>query len=356
MMLPPFPAPPPPLERRPHVSIVVNNHNYEEFLERAIHSALEQSDVDLEVIVVDDGSTDGSRAVIDRFGERVKPIFQARLGQKGAFNSGLRAATGEVVMFLDADDELSPGIVVAVADAFAAHPEAGRVVFRLEIVDRWGHPTGAILPPADVPLPEGDVRAAALSHPDDLAWPPTSGNAFAAWMLTRIMPLRLDGDAKGGDFLLHAMTPLLAPVVALPRTGGRYRIHGRNALIREQVDVAYSRRLVVRAQETHAAIRHLAQDLGYPTGELRSVTLAAHRILSLRGRDEHPIPDDNLRAAVSSGLRAAVQREDATPSRKALFILWLLVLAVAPWPLARAAAGAVLSPTRRGRGPVPGPR
>src|SRR2546421_2533865 len=178
-MLPPFPKPPATPRHRSRVSIVITNHNYAEFLPQALHSALEQRGPEVEVIVVDDGSTDSSRDVIASFGDRVRPCLQDNQGQKGAFNTGLAAATGDIVMFLDSDDELAPGTAAAVSAAFAAHPEAGRVVFRLAVMDRDGHATGAIVPPPGVPLAQGDVRRGALSFPDDLGWPPTSGNAFA---------------------------------------------------------------------------------------------------------------------------------------------------------------------------------
>src|SRR5438128_2226574 len=135
-MLPPFPKPPAtPARRRSRVSIIVTNHNYAEFLPHALHSALQQRGPEVEVIVVDDGSTDSSRDVIASFGDRVRPCLQDNQGQKGAFNTGLAAATGDIVMFLDSDDELTPGTAAAVAAAFAAHPEAGRVLFRLAVVD-----------------------------------------------------------------------------------------------------------------------------------------------------------------------------------------------------------------------------
>src|SRR3954451_14927363 len=167
-MPPHFAHPPVPLGRKPRVSIVITNHNYHRFLGAALASALGQRDAEVDVIVVDDGSTDGSRELIARHEGPFRVILQDNLGQTAAMNAGFAAATGDVVLFLDSDDELRPGTAAAVADAFAARPEAVRVVFRLEIVDEVGQPSGAVVPSADMPLPDGDVRAAVLSHPDDL--------------------------------------------------------------------------------------------------------------------------------------------------------------------------------------------
>jgi hypothetical protein len=346
-MLPPFPKLAATPRHGSRVSIIVANHNYAEFLPRALCSALQQRGADVEVIVVDDGSTDSSREVIAGFGDRVRPCLQDNQGQKGAWNTGFAASTGDIVLFLDSDDELAPDTAAAVAAAFTTHPEAGRVVFRLSVVDRNGHPTGAVVPPLGVPLADGDVRRSALSFPDDLAWPPTSGNGFAARVLRRLMPLPVDDDPEGADYLLHAITPLLAPVVALDRIGGHYRLHDRNSHLRARFDVARSRYLLLRAAETHAAIDRTARELGYGAARPRSVMFAVHRLLSLRIDDgDHPIPDDNRRRAVTAGVQAALGRTDVGIVRRMLYIAWFSTMALAPRPVVRALAQAAFRPRR----------
>jgi glycosyltransferase involved in cell wall biosynthesis len=346
-MLPAFPQPPAPLGRIPRISIIVTNRNYEDFLAQSLLSALQQRGPEVEVIVVDDGSTDSSREVIAAFADRVQPCFQEHQGQTGALNAGFAASTGDVILFLDADDELAPGTAAAVADAFAAHPGAGRVVFRLEVVDRGGRATGALVPPLGVPLADGDVRAAVLAFPDDLAWPPTSGNAFASWLLKRVMPLPMGADATGADHLLHALTPLFAPVVALDRVGGRYRLHDRNSHFRAQFDVARSRRLLLRSTEAHASLERVARELGYGVARPRSVTIAAHRLVSIRiGDGEHPIPHDSRRRALTAGVQAAVGRRDVGIRRRMLYLAWFWTVAFAPRGVVRALAQAAFRPRR----------
>ena len=339
LMLPPFPAPPLPLGRRLRVSIVVNNHNYETFLREALMSAIAQRDEDVEVVVVDDGSTDSSREVIASFAGQVHPIFQDNLGQKAAFNTGFAAASGDVVMFLDADDRLAPDAASAIASAFRAHPEAGRVVFRLEAVDQAGRPIGALMPPSRVRLPAGDVRHAVLSFPDDLAWPPTSGNAFAKWALARVLPLTVDDDPLGADLMLHALVPLLAPVVAVDKVFGAYRVHDRNPHSRRRSASERSRSLLRVATDSHAAIERLAWNLGYGPVRPRSVTIAAHRLLSLRlGGSGHPIRNDTLRRALGAGVRASWGRDDVAIGRRMLYVAWFAAAATAPRPVVRALA------------------
>src|SRR5687768_5034795 len=92
----------------PLVSVVINNYNYGRYLGPAIDSALQQSYPCVEVIVVDDGSTDHSRAVIAGYGHRIIPIYKANGGQASALNAGYEESQGEIVIFLDADDLLGP--------------------------------------------------------------------------------------------------------------------------------------------------------------------------------------------------------------------------------------------------------
>jgi hypothetical protein len=349
-MPPRFAHAPVPLGRHPRVTIVITNHNYRRFLGTALSSALGQRDGDVEVIVVDDGSTDGSRELIARHAGNFRVILQDNLGQTAAMNAGFAAATGDVVLFLDSDDELRPGTTAAVAAAFAGQPGAARVVFRLEVVDDAGRPSGVVVPSADMPLPDGDVRAAVLSHPDDVPWPPTSGNAFASWALERLFPLPVDDARTQGDAWLHPLTPLFGSVIALPGIGGSYRLHGGNAHMREGLDVDRSRHVMWRQKRVHRELDRLARSLGYGGARPRSVTAAAHRLVSLRlGGPGHPISQDTRRRALAAGLQASLGRTDVSPPRRAAYATWFIAAAIAPSPVVRALAEAAFQPVRRNR-------
>ena len=95
----------------PLVSIVIPCHNAERWVADAIQSALAQTYPAIEVVVVDDGSTDGSREIIQPFGERIKPEFIDHHGAAHARNRGVEMASGEFIQFLDADDILFPHCV-----------------------------------------------------------------------------------------------------------------------------------------------------------------------------------------------------------------------------------------------------
>lgn len=114
------------------LSVIVPVFNAGAHLERCLNSLIGQTYKDLEIIVVDDGSTDDSRATISRFVEldrRVCPVFQANRGVSVARNVGIERATGDLIGFLDADDWLEPDTYAVVAEQFNDHPEIDFVTF-----------------------------------------------------------------------------------------------------------------------------------------------------------------------------------------------------------------------------------
>src|ERR1700679_3491903 len=117
-------------ERAPLATVVIVNYNYDKFVAAAIDSALEQSYAPLEVIVVDDGSSDGSRQIIAGYANHVRTVFQNNAGQGSAYNAGWRAARGEFVLFLDSDHVLTPDAMTKVVAAFQ-ESDAVKVQFYL---------------------------------------------------------------------------------------------------------------------------------------------------------------------------------------------------------------------------------
>jgi glycosyltransferase involved in cell wall biosynthesis len=109
----------------PLVSILINNYNYGHFLTEAIDSALNQTYPNIEVIVVDDGSTDDSYDVIKSYQDKIIPIFKENGGQASAFNTGFAASRGEIICFLDSDDLFLPEKVEEIANAFTAYADIG---------------------------------------------------------------------------------------------------------------------------------------------------------------------------------------------------------------------------------------
>src|SRR5688572_19409564 len=95
------------MNAHPLVSVIINNYNYGRFLVFAIDSALNQTHKNVEVIVVDDGSTDGSREIIMGYERQVKSIFKENGGQASALNKAYEISNGDIILFLDSDDGLA---------------------------------------------------------------------------------------------------------------------------------------------------------------------------------------------------------------------------------------------------------
>jgi glycosyltransferase involved in cell wall biosynthesis len=125
---------PQPLRTRPRVTVIVLCYNYGRFLEAAVRSALIQTGVRIQVIVVNDASTDGSLSVARRLAEgdrRIEIIdLLHNLGPVGAFNRALEAVQGDYLVRLDADDMLTPGALERAVALLEVHPNVGFVYAR----------------------------------------------------------------------------------------------------------------------------------------------------------------------------------------------------------------------------------
>lgn len=121
---------------RPLISVIIPCFNYGHFLGDAVRSALSQrsDELDVDIIIVDDGSTDDTARVAQGFGAGVRYIHQENQGPSAARNSGIRAARGDFLLFLDADDTLSPGNLASHLRTFALHPELDLSVCRCLLV------------------------------------------------------------------------------------------------------------------------------------------------------------------------------------------------------------------------------
>jgi glycosyltransferase involved in cell wall biosynthesis len=206
------------------ISIVINNYNYGRFLGEAIRSALEQSIAALEVIVVDDGSTDNSRDVIESFGSQIHPIYQLNGGQAAAFNSGIRAAKGDWVWLLDADDVLKPNALEIGTGLIC--PGVSRIAMGLQNIDASGKPLGCQIPNLGRAF-TGPLHEAILQQ-GSLIGIPTSGNLFRRDALNAILPVPEKKFRICADAYLYVMTALYGTLRAESAIVGDYRIHGDN--------------------------------------------------------------------------------------------------------------------------------
>jgi glycosyltransferase involved in cell wall biosynthesis len=206
-------------------SIIVDNYNYGRFIAEAIDSALGQTYAPIEVIVVDDGSTDDSREVIASYGDRITPVLKENGGQASAFNAGFLASSGQYVLFLDADDALLPRALeraIPLMDTAAA-----KVHWPMWEIDGMGTRLGSQSPPHE--LVEGNVQP--LVHergPGGHLGAPTSGNLWSRGFLGRVFPIPEADYVVCPDAYLFVLAALLQEVRRIEEPQGLYRLHGSN--------------------------------------------------------------------------------------------------------------------------------
>lgn len=129
------------------VSVIIPSYNSASYLAEAIQSVLDQTFSDFEIIVVDDGSTDHTPGIVRSFDDRrIKYLHQANEGPSGARNTGIRAAQGTYVTFLDADDWFLPQKLSLQTQFLAAHPEVGCVAGGWIETDARGLPRRTVEP------------------------------------------------------------------------------------------------------------------------------------------------------------------------------------------------------------------
>jgi glycosyltransferase involved in cell wall biosynthesis len=210
---------------KPLVSILINNYNYARFLADAIESALGQTYETIEVLVVDDGSTDNSRDVIAKFGNRIQSILKTNGGQASSFNAGFEASNGEFLCFLDADDVFRPDKARELVETMTADSSLG---WYFDRVFEFDHDTGFRWAPKDADsYGRWDARKLTLEGKPPLIPTATSGLSFRREILERILPmpelLRVTADAY-----LKWTALALAPGWFTREELTLMRIHGNN--------------------------------------------------------------------------------------------------------------------------------
>jgi glycosyltransferase involved in cell wall biosynthesis len=207
-------------------SVVLPTYNGERFVSSAVQSVLGQEYPELELIAVDDGSTDSTRDILHRFSDpRIRVVERANGGVAAARNTGIEHATGAAVAFIDQDDEWLPGKLSA---QLAELRRDGRVMVgcRLRYVNADGRPLGVSGEPTEGR--GGDIAAA----------------AFVPFPLTAAVAWTDEIRAVGGfdEGLVQAVAPVddldlmsrlaaRGDIVTLPDILGHYRIHGESGTV-----------------------------------------------------------------------------------------------------------------------------
>lgn len=309
------------------VSIVISNYNYEQFLRQAIDSALDQSYPYIQVVVVDDASTDGSRDVIDEYDNVEKCLLSSNVGQNCALNEGFRLARGEIVIFLDSDDFLTPDAVALHVERFRANPKASKSQGYLRVVDGDGNPGSETIPRKF--FPPGDYKELTLARGIGvLPHTFTSGNAWSRWFLDQVMPLPGEVQDSAPDGCLNTVSTLYGPIEVVNAVVCNYRIHGENRSV-QRFEADNLRGVLSRAADMREYLAAAARELGYSVDieawhrHMRSWRdqVMARSLYLMDGRMASPRFRDFVLAPFVSGRTKLVK---ALVLSAALSVVWVL--------------------------------
>jgi glycosyltransferase involved in cell wall biosynthesis len=317
-------------------SIIINNYNYDRFLSEAIDSALNQTYPKLEVIVVDDGSTDNSRHIIASYGDKIIPVLQENGKQAAAFNSGFAISQGEIIIFLDSDDYLLPHAVERIIAVW--QPQLAKVHYRLTVVDTFRQPLGYSCPQG-TSLSSGEVWRTLLEV-GGYASTPTSGNALNRKALDRVFPIPDEYKLTADDYLSISI-PFYGEVAAIEEPLGAYRIHNNNQWALATVTGDRFHRFVQHDLQNYSLLVQKANELGYGLPkdlEQRAIGRLWSRIISLRlDPENHPIPSDRPLSIVYWGIRSLWKYSDFNWQKRSLYSLWFIWVGFMPLFLAKPA-------------------
>lgn len=209
------------------VSVAIVNHDYGRYLDACLSSVLDQDRPPDQVMVVDDGSTDESHEVLQRWSDRVSVVLQANSGQTAATNVALAACTGDVVAMLDSDDLAVPGRWARLAQVYDEHPEVRWCFHAVERVDRE-----TLLPVETherlVAFTEGhhDHRDAVMAGRLPVTLPPTSGLSWRRTFLDGLVPTPV--PLKSQDNYLKFLSLGLGTGWVIAEPLSRMGLHGTN--------------------------------------------------------------------------------------------------------------------------------
>jgi len=204
----------------PQVSVLMPMRNPGRFIEAAVRSILSQDCPSLELVILDDGSTDGSRQFVDGLAdERVRVVDGPRSGISACMNRGLELARGDVVMRCDSDDVYPPGRIAAQLEFLRTHPDFVAVCAPFTVMGPGGEHAGSprIAPQATGEDVAGDILASKLrTH--------LCAFAFRRDVLPRVGAFRpFFQTAEDIDFQLRLAAA--GPVGFLPASAYAYRLH-----------------------------------------------------------------------------------------------------------------------------------
>jgi glycosyltransferase involved in cell wall biosynthesis len=213
---------------RPFVSVLVDTYNHERFIEQAIVSVLQQDFPadEMEVLVVDDGSTDGTPGIVRKFAPRVRYLRKANGGQASAFNAGIPETRGEIITFLDGDDWWAKNKLQVVLAELANRPDVGTVGHGIIEADLDSGINRPICPQQQYQLqPTGCQQAVLFSQLRCFLG--TSRVTIRKAVLNQLLPIPEELVVEADEFMF-TLAVAIGGAVVLERPLTYYRLHAQN--------------------------------------------------------------------------------------------------------------------------------
>ncbi len=310
------------------LSVVVSSYNYGRYLSQAIDSALNLKFDHLQVIVVDDGSTDNSHQIIEGYGDRIQTIFQQNQGQVASCTAGLQLCKYDIVIFLDSDDFLYP---FAASDLMALWTSnTVKVQYSLQAIGSDGSEVHTVFPKYPHGLTPETIRAE-LFRAGVYPATTTSGTAFSRHFLNQVMPIPKEYDCDIDD-ALNVAAPLHGDVITLRKSLGCYRVHDSNTSAHSELTPERFERYAKDSEERQRYLRDSCAKLGINiSGDLIKNDLAywesklAAAVLS----------DNTGRLHLLWPTVRAAYRSILDFGQRTIHAIWAMALALAPRWIAR---------------------
>jgi glycosyltransferase involved in cell wall biosynthesis len=258
-----------PVEGEPLVSVLVANYNYAGYIGEALQSVLEQSYSKFEVVVCDDGSTDHSREVVERYAaqdQRIRLIRKENGGAASALNRAYEGARGEILCVLDADDTFYPAKLGSVVDAFREN-EWGLLVHPLMVVDS----DGEIIQrkPAFSNFEEGWIADDVARRGARWTYMEASAICLRRSVASLVFPIPEDDFRSWADAYVCTMAAMVAPVGYVDRALATYRLHGANVSGFSSLDADHGEKAMDGYRRLVRGVNERVRSLGLSTPAIR---------------------------------------------------------------------------------------
>lgn len=214
------------------ISVLINNYNYGAYLDYCLASVANQTLQAHEIIVYDDGSTDNSLEVIERWKSGVTVLAEPNFGKHPGVNQGnaiyqaFLCSTGDIICLLDSDDAFLHNKLAEVAKQFERHPDAVMVQHPFREIDAHGRYTGVIRPRLKKVDPMSYI---CRTHNVLGLFTQTSGLSFRRNYLEVVLPLRQDQlETVWPDVRLSRHAIINGPIITIHKPLSEYRVHGKN--------------------------------------------------------------------------------------------------------------------------------